>query len=349
MSHHKVSRQIENHRLIRSMGIWQSRSLPGPFEIEEQVFTRERAGWVSCSTDPKVLSTAGVPCCVRARICVQGEFLGVCELSWLYHSDRLCLPSSIEAIGGIYSPWIAGLYIAFELGSRLRQLNPESLGETAVPCFCVPASVQSFTGRFTAFPPLLELLTFEWSPESSDGPARCVYLIHGLICQVPVGHPHFAVGDGSLMSKSPTTLVWQGEYCAFRCIGPVTVDSSVEEIGPGCFAGISTPTVTFSEPSRLHTIGTGAFQRSAGFCSIVIPSCVEVIREQAFEACFSLQEVRFQTGSKLRLIEQEAFRDSAHLQPVDVPSRATIKGRYKVLARVRDVDGWRRTRVAFAE
>jgi hypothetical protein len=60
-----------------------------------------------------------------------------------------------------------------------------------------------------------------------------------------------------------------------------------------------------------------------------------------------LQEVQIATGSQLQLIEQEAFDSGVYLQPVDVPSAATIRGRYDVMASVYDQDGSARTRVQF--
>jgi hypothetical protein len=188
---------------------------------------------------------------------------------------------------------------------------------------------------------------FGSSPEWNDGSMRSSDLVYDLICEVPAGHPHFAVVGCCLMNRASTTLIWHAESSGRWPVPSVAVDAAIEEIGPGCFSDHFTPTITFLEPSRLRSIGKRAFENCLAFCFLVIPSSVEVIGERAFDHCHSLQEVRFKTGSRLQLIEQSAFTNCAYLQPVDVPSRATIQGRYKVLARVRDVDGSRRTRVEF--
>jgi hypothetical protein len=105
--------------------------------------------------------------------------------------------------------------------------------------------------------------------------------------------------------------------------------------------------LTFSAPSRLRFIRATAFAFAHYLPLIVIPSTVEVIAERAFYTCFGLQEVRFETGSHLQLIEKDAFDGCMFLGPIDVPSRATILGVFKVIAQVYDEDGSDRTRVQF--
>jgi hypothetical protein len=46
-----------------------------------------------------------------------------------------------------------------------------------------------------------------------------------------------------------------------------------------------------------------------GISVITIPSNVSVIGERCFDRCLHLQEITFETGSKLQRIEKEAFRE----------------------------------------
>jgi hypothetical protein len=60
--------------------------------------------------------------------------------------------------------------------------------------------------------------------------------------------------------------------------------------------------------------------------------------------------VVFEVGSKLRLIEADAFdHRPTCLQPVDVPSRAKIQGFFKVLREIRAQDGSKYRRVRFGD
>jgi hypothetical protein len=117
----------------------------------------------------------------------------------------------------------------------------------------------------------------------------------------------------------------------------IAVDSTVNEL-----AGF------FGDGSRLRSIEKGAFRCCWRLPSIMIPSVVEVIGDEAFFACSSLREVRFETTSRLRLIGQLAFDECPDLQPVDVPSGATIFSTFTVLASIRHDDGSTRRRVRFA-
>jgi hypothetical protein len=129
----------------------------------------------------------------------------------------------------------------------------------------------------------------------------------------------------------------------------ITIGSTIEELGPYSFWNISITTLTFSESSRLPVIGARALASCQRLVLVVIPSTVEVIGPGAFSGCPSLQEVRFGSGSRLRLIEEEAFSDCPYLGPIDVPLGARIEGEFSVIAQVCDADGAEHRRVRFIE
>jgi hypothetical protein len=70
-----------------------------------------------------------------------------------------------------------------------------------------------------------------------------------------------------------------------------------------------------------------------------------VIEEEAFRSDWLLQEVRIGTGSRLRLVEKNAFYECRSLEPIDVPWSAKIRAEFYVLGTVYDEDGSKRTRV----
>jgi hypothetical protein len=127
----------------------------------------------------------------------------------------------------------------------------------------------------------------------------------------------------------------------------VTLDPAVEEIGPRSFSDHTMATFTFPEPSRVRMIGAYAFANCGSLVWLTIPSSVKVIENAAFHDCRSPQAVRIATGSQLRLIGTQAFGKCSSMPPVDVPSDAEIQGRHRALAKVRHVDGSKRSRVQF--
>ena len=79
--------------------------------------------------------------------------------------------------------------------------------------------------------------------------------------------------------------------------------------------------VSFEPNSELRTIETYAFSFSK-LASIVIPSHVTEICEQAFCGCEQLSRVEFEPNSELRTIEQNAFACS-RLARIVIPSLVT--------------------------
>jgi hypothetical protein len=191
-------------------------------------------------------------------------------------------------------------------------------------------------------PPWIAVLTFE-SPSASS-PEPCSVLFGDTVYLVGSGNLHFAVVGKCLTNFARTTLI---RYGFLLDCDVITIDSTIEELGPGCCTTGAMKTLTFAEPSRLRIIGWQAFGFLQRLVSVVIPRTVEVIECEAFFGCSRLEHVQIERGSRLRLIEEEAFACDRALQPVDVPSAAKIEGHFKVLARIRDEDGSQRRRVKF--
>jgi hypothetical protein len=252
-------------------------------------------------------------------------------------------------------------------------MDPDSFSRFDITSLCLPASLKSFTGSEGAFPSSLQLLTFEMGCKITRierqlfrYPAHAqIYFppslefIHGVkFCQrrdsqkptppralytFDPDNRHFAMVGPTLMNFAGTSVIrhfgrWQSA---------ITLDPAVEELGPRSFMDHRMSTFTFAEPSRVRLIRTWAFAGCGDLTSLTIPSSVWIIEAGAFEGCTGLQEVRIAPGSQLRLVGTRAFHMCIYLDPVDVPSRAKIRGLHEVLAKVRDVDGSKRKRVKF--
>jgi hypothetical protein len=59
----------------------------------------------------------------------------------------------------------------------------------------------------------------------------------------------------------------------------------------------------------LQVVPEEAF-RDSGFSSIVIPSTVRIVEKRAFYGCYSLIELDWSEGSKVEMIEEEAFENT---------------------------------------
>jgi hypothetical protein len=266
--------------------------------------------------------------------------------------DSVCIPSSIDCIRSeLFNSGSACrvAVVAFEYGSQLRHINPLSFCGTAVRSLCIPASVRSFDAGLVYFPTSLEIVTFEPSPDSVDGRApfqaaeRSPDLLGKPTYILGRGNRHFAVVGQVMMNFKRSSVILYGR----KSDRDVTIDSTVQELGPCSFCGVRMKTVTFSRPWRLRTIGESAFGKCESLAMIVIPGSVEVIGGWAFAGCWALQEVRFGRASQLQRIKTGAFDHCPWLQPMDVPSRAKIGGDFTLLAHVSGEDGSNRVRVQF--
>jgi hypothetical protein len=320
---------------------------PRPLKIDGQIYTRVLDRFWMCTVSQA--SESGDPVCIRGRIYCSGEFLQVRHLSEVPLIRSVCLPSSIESIyppGPHHYPSSKMRVMAFEWRSEMCCIDVGTLMYTRLRSLFIPASVTRVAGDVADFPRSLEVVTFESVPldesarsppsPNSDLAGHPVYLLGA-------GNLHFAVAGESLMNLARTSLL---RYCGTPP-PDLTIDSTVEELAPGCFHRVSILTVGFAQPSRVRLIGAGAFHDCRRLRLFDIPATVEVIGASAFSRCGALQEVRIERGSRLQTIERNAFDDCDYLQPVDVPAAATIETTFEILATVFDEDGVKRIRARF--
>jgi hypothetical protein len=81
------------------------------------------------------------------------------------------------------------------------------------------------------------------------------------------------------------------------------------------------------EHHRCFEILRATFSKCDSLTSFCIPSEVEVISEEAFKSCSSLQIVQFEVNSRLIQIDWDAFQDCSSLQSVLIPRSVRFLGR----------------------
>lgn len=85
----------------------------------------------------------------------------------------------------------------------------------------------------------------------------------------------------------PVTVIAKDAFKADgRKVRTVTVGKNVETIESGAFAGATNLTsFKFAEGSKIKTIKTGAIEAGTGFASLILPSSLETIENEAFFGC----------------------------------------------------------------
>jgi hypothetical protein len=114
----------------------------------------------------------------------------------------------------------------------------------------------------------------------------------------------------------------ESDAFSFSSLQSIVIPSSVEILGPSCFAYCkSLSSISFESNSRLMRIESDAFSESS-LQSIVIPSNVEIIGSSCFRDCKSLSSISFEPNLRLKRFESRACC-GCHLSLV-IPSTAVF-------------------------
>ena len=85
--------------------------------------------------------------------------------------------------------------------------------------------------------------------------------------------------------------------------------------------------VTFTLPSNVTSIGSGAFAKSSGLAPVIteitIPNSVTAIYSGAFSNCINLTTVTFESGINLQVLEFLAFNECTSLTAITLPEGLT--------------------------
>jgi hypothetical protein len=345
-----------------------------PVQIDNQLYTQEPSGYFRCSVD--LPGEPGHTVFFRGTICSSGRLFPVYRLSHLHCTGLVCIPSSIEIIQPwqrIFSDEPKGVTaVAFEYNSKVRELDPSSFRGTGIRFLCLPASLESFTGRYPPFPTSLLALAFDRGCRLRRIDQALVFdptILH--IClpaslqyidtlqlfrvewrsarlpslpfwTVEAGSRHFVMVGSTLMNFARTSVVH-----SFDRNGVGAFDSKVQELCPRAFESHRMATFNCPASSSLRFIRTLAFRHCDSLTSITIAASVELIEELAFDDCRGLRDVRIAAGSRLEQIEKDAFRSCNRLEAVDVPAATKVRARFELVATVVGEDASKRIRVRF--
>ena len=73
-------------------------------------------------------------------------------------------------------------------------------------------------------------------------------------------------------------------------------------------------------------IGEEAFKDSAELISVILPDCVKIIGNSAFEGCSALEKIKL--PSQLEKISEKAFKDCIKISEIEIPDSVTETGSY---------------------
>ncbi len=110
------------------------------------------------------------------------------------------------------------------------------------------------------------------------------------------------------------TKIGNNAFNGIEGINTVIIPTTITSIGMQAFGDTDIEKVSFESGSKLTTIGAYAFYNCKFIESMLIPSSVRTIEEDAFYGCKSLSEVKFFSNSKLTSIGAYAFYNTTSLQ-----------------------------------
>ena len=94
-------------------------------------------------------------------------------------------------------------------------------------------------------------------------------------------------------------------YLGGKAVDEIIIGEGITSIGKRAFRTASAKSVSL--PSTLTSIGNDAFYTCSGLTSITIPANVETIGATAFQNASNLESITFESGSKLKTIENRTF------------------------------------------
>ena len=209
-------------------------------------------------------------------------FYGCKGLEMVYMSDR---------VTGIPSDCFYELpnlrEIVFSPNSKLKTINTRAFNSLpSLERLSFPKTLTTFK-----YPPV--------SAWSSDGP-----IIHcPKLMEINIDNSKYKSFDGVVYSPDKTTL-----YFIPGGLESYTIDDNTKTIANHACVGGSIKTINF--PQNLETIGRFSFCSCDNLTNLQFPVNLTIIKEFAFSWCESLGQVPFPEGSKLKTIENCAFRES---------------------------------------
>jgi hypothetical protein len=257
----------------------------------------------------------------------------------------ICVPSSIVSLCERSFSCCCNLsFVAFEYGSRLSVIEGNAFMSCGLKSICIPAGVQILTEYSFISCSDLGSVVFENHSRLSSIQSKAFCDCHHLqSIRLPAG----------LESIGPEALVWS----SLGCIGIETGNQHFT-ISGGCllvFEGTSIVGHSGSPTEVWITNGIAelcewAFA-SCSLRSIVIPSSVEIIREDCFYDCSDLSIVRFEPDSRLSVLEEDAFAYCDALETIWIPFhlQALFLGEFESSPSVDDPYYWHKFQVIIIE
>jgi hypothetical protein len=189
------------------------------------------------------------------------------------------IPKSVEFIGKFCFAWCHSLIeVKFASGSRLSKIEDSTFTDSRLRRICIPRSVEVIGGHCFASCKSLNQLTFEKNSALKQIGELAFFACFGLKSFVFPGQVEFI--DGSA-------------FCVVN-LEHVTIESASSQF--------------VLEGLILHDLSRNAIVRNFGQSEyLLVGTRIEILAKSCFSSCGSLQEVVFESNSRLKLIETAAF------------------------------------------
>jgi hypothetical protein len=278
------------------------------------------------------------------NLVIEKEFLidrqGI--VRYLGHNSTVRVPASVKVLHcGSFSYCAALTRIIFQKGTRIREIQSESLSYSSLRSIVIPATVRLLGRSCFSNCKALELLRFEadsclrriedfafWlSSLSSICLPKCVEFIAGsAFARSPIssitleeGSLHFRIDRQFLLDRDGARVIRHFGHEPYPII-----HKNIEFISESSFSYAAIDAIAFVNNSRLRIVENEAVAFST-IKSIIFPRFVEVIGKRSFGDCKQLQSVTFDPESKLKRIEEDAFSRTS-IQSICLPKAVDFLG-----------------------
>ena len=215
----------------------------------------------------------------------------------------ITIPANLKLLKGSVFESSSLTTVDFESGSQLQNISANAFTGLAITSIAIPASVTQIGDSVFEDCSALKTVTFGENSLLSS-----------------MGYRAFA-NSGITSIEIPENVPYIYTECFYNCKSLTNVtfaeNSILEGIYQEAFYG-SGAIASMVLPSNLRTISENAFENSA-IQEITIPAMTNSIRNYAFKGCEGLRTVNFESGSRLYEICCGVFEGATRLNNVVIP------------------------------
>jgi hypothetical protein len=277
--------------------------------------------------------------------------IGTSAFSFCTSLNAISIPASVEILEDLcFSSCSSLSNVIFGSSSKLTRIGGEVFTGCSLQTLSLPASLNKISGSS-----LTGLTTVEIEDGSTsfqvdgdcllDFEGKSIVRYFGTDSQFMIGRWVEVIGRAAFLGceflrnlafERPSALarIEKSAFCGCNELVSICIPASVTEIAGAAFACSGISRISVEEGNGTFRV-FGDFLCSFPFSlvryfglakSVVIPAHIEILAGYSFTSCTELENVEFESGSKIREVGKAAFSECSSLKSIVFPGSVEMIG-----------------------